>query len=205
MFDKPSNYFFAIFFDWNNILKLLGIPDSELNNFEIDKDSFLSTFGTLSFEILGIDRESAIFEYYILPNSIKNPPYSYSTIYDQQLKRFSENGKVTYMGLLKNKTSQKYNGEISCHFSKFSDSKNQAEFRFIHSKDFEYTSLTFYFDDKYLNLKKPKDIWGPPIPYEARLSTFTDNPLENDKVQEKIISVNSEVLSIVTTIQSQHD
>jgi hypothetical protein len=189
---KNYNYFFSVSFKWGDMLPLLGIQENQWKNFEFNKEVYFSLFGVLPDK----DMDEAIgdveteFEYYVLPCSIKNGPYRYSTVYDQQTKRFSESGKNFYGALVRDKEQKTY---ISCFFSKFSKRSGMSVFSVSYTKGNEVESLSFWFDSSWLNLKDSRKIWQSPISYEVT------------NYEGKTLSIDSKIFTLYTSVQSKLD
>jgi hypothetical protein len=196
LFKNAGNYFLSIFFDWKDIYKLLDIPEAEQSDFVITDNYHYRSLNANDGDGLGIDSNSAVFEYYIIPNSLRNGGYSYSTIFDQQLKRFFESPNINYGPVLKN--SKKDDSSIVCLFNK-NIANGKAGFAIHVSREENRKTVIFLFDEKYLNDAHTK--WGDKVPFEAYEISF-DHKNEN---VVKEISVSPDVVHISVLVQSQDD
>src|ERR1035437_7850714 len=104
MFKKPSNYFLSISFDWKDILNILEVSEEEQSDFVINEKYY---YQSPNANIIansnrnpgwfGVIETSTLFEYYIMPESLRNGSgKGDSCIYDQQLKRFFESPNINY-------------------------------------------------------------------------------------------------------------
>src|SRR3989338_4909454 len=195
MFKNPGNYFLSIFFEWKDIFRILEVPESQQDNFKVSEEYKHEHPGTEG----RLNSFSALFEYYIIPNSLRDGSYSYSSIYDQQLKRFFEIG-INYGDVLKNSKKDSY---LTCFFSKnLADNKAGFKVSFYGSKN---KAIIFLFDKNYLNLKDANVKWGDRIPFESfKISYASYVDFKADNTVEKV-SVSPDVLWINTEVQSQYD
>ena len=199
MFKNPGNYFLSISFEWKDIFRILEVPESQQDYFEVSEKYKYQSPNANGTEGRGAKSSSALFEYYIIPNSLGNGSYSYSSIYDQQLKRFFEIG-INYGDVLKNSKKDSY---LTCFFSKnLADNKAGFKVSFYGSKN---KAIIFLFDKNYLNLKDANVKWGDRIPFESfKISYASYVDFKADNTVEKV-SVSPDVLWINTEVQSQYD
>ena len=198
MFKQPSNYFLAIAFDWKDIFKIFEVPEKEQSNFVINEKYHYQSVNANS-ESGPIDETWACFEYYIMPNSLRNGSYSYSSIYDQQLKRFFESPNINYGFVLKN-SKEEYSG-FTCHFSKgttYNKDCRKASFSISFSENSK--SLVFLFDETYLDFQHTHSLGGN-IPFETYEISFDK---KNGEVVKKI-SIDPNTISIGISGQSVED
>ncbi len=198
LFKNPGNYFFSICFDWKDIYKLLSIPEDDYLDFAISDNYKYQSLNANDSDGLGIDSNSAVFEYYVIPNSLRNGSYSYSTIFDQQLKRFFESPNINYGSVLKN--FKKKNYSIFCYFNK-SMVNGKAGFAIHVSKEENSKTIIFLFDEVYLNMEDAHAKWNDKVSFETYEIIYGDNH-ENSV---KKISVEPNVVNISSLIQSQDD
>jgi len=194
MFKKSSNYFLSFNFEWNDIFKILGISEKDGIEFTISEKYFYQSPNANDPNGLGIDSSSALFEYYIIPNSLVGS----SSIFDQQLKRFFETPNINYGPVLENKKNK--TSSITCFFNK-RIIENKAGFSICFLNDCAWKTIIFTFDTTYLNLKDVNKQWGQTIPFETFEIT---NGGSGDNIVKKV-SVDSDIFLIQILIQSQND
>lgn len=197
MFERPGNYFLSLTFKWDDILNLLEMPTNERPNFVVNEKMYYKASNAYSAEGLGIDRTEALFEYYIMPKSIRNGSYApSSTIYDQQLKRFFETPNINYGPLLNHTKHEEET--VSCFFSRLSSRKGKSAFSFSYTSVRDSKALSFYFDEKYLNLDDAHKTWSgdEEISFEV---------VERTRNNEEIVLVEKGIFWIQICVQSQED
>lgn len=199
IFKNPGNYFFSIWFEWKDIYKELGIPKDEQSDFVINEKIKYESPNANDNSGLGIISNSAVFEYYVIPNSLRNGPYSYSSIYDQQLKRFFETPNINYGKVLYNNKTQE---SINCQFAK-NIYKDKAGFSISPDGDNRRT-LIILFDGNYLNLKNSHTEWGKPVLFDVYIVKPSINH-QNDEQNIEKISLGPDVIHITINVQSQDD
>lgn len=209
MFKKSTkyNYFLSISFEWRDMFNILEVPKEERTDFIVsDKYYYKSLNAHIDTDlddpmpdinITGIDYRGAIFEYYILPNSVTNGKYTHSTIFDQQLKRFFESPNINYGPVLKGKENK--DSSLVCFFSK-NMVDNMAGFAISYSNQDKLKAAIFLFNKDYLNLEDRYHC-SYAIPFES-FEIYTDDTGEN--ITRKI-SDNPESLLIRTSLQSYDD
>ncbi len=198
MFKNPGNYFLAISFKWKNIFRILEVPEDQQSDFVVNEKYQYQSPNANSTDGLGINSSSALFEYYIFPNSLRNRSYSYSSIYDQQLKRFFESPNINYGPVLKN--SKKEDSSLICFFNK-NLANNKAGFSVCFLNEGKWKTIIFLFDESYLNLKDIHVQWGKKIPFESFEISYDG---KGDNIVKKV-SVSPDILWINTGVQSQDD
>lgn len=201
---NPSNYFLQISFDWKDIYKILELSEDEQSGLKINPDFYYQSPNGNNGEGLGIDEISANFEYYISPDSLRNGSYpAFSTIYDQQLKRFFETPNTWYRGILSGKTKKDEELWIGCLFSKFFI-KNKSAFCINFSSDgtILQKTLVILFDCEYLNIKNIHQSWGNQIPFEAYI---IEKKHSSDSIVKNIVIAEKTVFWIGTNVQSFDD
>ena len=181
MFKNPGNYFLSISFEWKDIFRILEVPESQQDDFEVSEKYEYQSPNANGTEGLGINSSSALFEYYIIPNSLRNRSYSYSSIYDQQLKRFFESPNINYGPVLKN--SKKKDSSLICFFKKGMPNEKaafaKAGFAICFSQDSKWKTIIFLF-------------------YEISYDGKGDNIVKKVSLDPKILWLN-------TSVQSQDD
>ena len=198
IFKKPSNYFLSISFQWKDIYKILEIPKEEQTNFVISENYYYESLNANSNDGLGINTSSAIFEYYIIPDSLRNGNYNpSSSIFDQQLKRFFESPNINYGVVLK---SIKPTDSLICLFNK-NVVNGKAGFAVHLSREKDRKTIIFLFDEHYLNLNDAHTKWGEKIAFETYEISF--DPKNENVVKE--ISISPDTVYIGISIQSQDD
>lgn len=202
MFKKAGNYFLSIGFTWTDIFKILEIPENEWSYYKINEKYKYQSVNANDPEGLGMNSIDALFEFYILPNSIRNGDHSYSTIYDQQLGRFFETPNINYGQVLKD-TRENSDNQISCLFS---TSMADAKAGFAISSYLERENiilnktLVILFDDNYLNLQDAHLTWG-----NIFFKTYELSYDEKWDCKIKESSINPALLFVNIGIQSQED
>lgn len=198
IFKNPSNYFFTISFDWKDIYNVLEIPQEEQAGFIISDNYYYRSLNGNDGNGLGIDAQSVIFEYYIMPSTLRNSVYSYSSIFDQQTKRFSETPNINYGPLLKS-SIEKDSNVIFLFGSNVVDGK--AGFSLHFTKESNSKAIVFLFDKKYLNLGDADTSWGKEIPFE----TYKVSYLYEGEPVIKEIPMNSTNVNFGVSVQSKDD
>ncbi len=203
IFKIGGQYFLSISFDWKDIFRFLEVPEKDQEDFEIVEKYKYQSPNANSADGLGINSASALFEYYIIPNALRNGAYSYSAIYDQQLKRFFESPNINYGPVLKN--SKKEDSSIICFFKKGMPSKEasfaKAGFSVCFAQEGKWKTLVFMFDEKFLNLSDAHTQWGDRIPFESYEISYDG---KGDNIVKKV-SIDPEKIWINTGVQSQDD
>lgn len=205
-----GNYFLLISLEWENIYKIFELTDGDREGLKINEDFLYRSPNANDGHGLGIDSGSANFEYYITPNALRNGSYQYSSIYDQQLKRFFESPNTNYGTILSGKTSGKENLWIGCLFNK-NLHKGNAGFSIHFSKtgdddtiaypNNQRKTLVMLFDGKYLNLKDVHKKWGDQIPFRAYLISQNNN----SEAVTKELTLTKDQAWINTSVQSVND
>ena len=199
MFKNPGNYFLSIFFEWKDIFRILEVPESQQDDFKVSEEYKHEHPGTEG----RLNSFSALFEYYIIPNSLRDGSYSYSSIYDQQLKRFFESPNINYGPVLKN--SKKKDSSLACFFKKGMPTEKaafaKAGFAVCFSQDSKWKTIVFLFDEKFLNLTDAHTQWGEKIPFEAYEISYDG---KGDNIVTKV-SLDPKILWLNTSVQSQDD
>jgi len=198
MFKNPGNYFLSLSFEWKDIFRILEVPENQQDDFEVNEKYRYQSPNANSTDGLGINSSSALFEYYILPNSLRNGAYSYSSIYDQQLKIFFESPNINYGPVLKN--SKKEDSSLICFFNK-NLANNKAGFSICFSNDSKWKTIIFLFDENHLNLKDAHVKWGDRIPFESFEISYDG---KGDNIVKKV-SLDPKILWLNTSVQSQDD
>lgn len=199
MFDNPYNYFFAIWFNWQNIYEVMSLSKDVTDGMKLgDMFSDISILNG-STEV-GMNSESGLFEFYIIPNSLKNGDYKpHSTIYDQQTRRFSS-GAFIYNNVLENEENDR---EIYCTFNFHHDRPSKVCFSIAYSNSLvTEKEIRFYFDSKHLNDPSAYKNWGDKVDVLAILIETSDSFSEP---LEKVIILKDGVLTIKKHIQSQYE
>ena len=203
MFKNPGNYFLSISFEWKDIFRILEVPESQQDYFEVSEKYKYQSPNANGTEGRGAKSCSALFEYYIIPNSLGNGSYSYSSIYDQQLKRFFESPNINYGPVLKN--SKKKDSSLACFFKKGMPTEKaafaKAGFAVCFSQDSKWKTIVFLFDEKFLNLTDAHTQWGEKIPFEAYEISYDG---KGDNIVTKV-SLDPKILWLNTSVQSQDD
>lgn len=201
MFTQPSHYFLNISFDWSEILGLLGVLSDEIQEFQItDKfHSYTPNANSSEYEF-GMNSEMAMFEYYVMPDVLRNGPYNDSAIFDCQYKKFFSTINTRYSRVLECKDSPDI--YVSCWLERNSG-KNKSAFSIGILQEFvtDAVFLTFVFPEEYLNKKDAHKTWG--AMEEVRVFKTAVVHMEENKVTE--ISTPPKSLLINIMMQSEHD
>ena len=202
---KNAAYFLSIWFKWEEVFKALSLTEKERDRLTINsRYRFVSPNGNDP-EGLGIDDESALFEYYVTPNILGNGKYSYSSIFDQQLRMFFETPNILYPNVMEGRDSS-----FSIKFGKSvfsSGSIKLSGFMLCFSNSDIQKILLVTFDDKYLNLEKANKGWSDVFPYKAfvidRSTHFST--IEDKKISAREVVLDRNTFMIGIYPQSQHD
>lgn len=198
MSKKTTNYFLSISFEWKDIFKILEVPQEEQDDFAVTDKYFYQSPNANDGTDLGINDKSAIFEYYVLPNSAGNGKYLYSSIFDQQLKRFSESPNINYGQVLKGNKNE--GSSVVCFFNK-NVANHMTGFAISYSGQDKWKAVIFLFNENYLNLEEAHLREQDAIPFES-FEIYSDGM--GDNVVRKL-SINPESLYIGTSCQSYDD
>jgi hypothetical protein len=202
MFKQPSHYFLSISFDWEDILQILEVSESERSSFVVSDKFKYQSPNANSTDGLGINNVSALFEYYIMPRVLRNREYSSAAIYDQQLKRFFESPNINYGPVLEN---TKDGSSLVCFFKNGMPSQSSAfgnaGFAICFTHDNKWKTILITFDSKFLALTDAHVKWGEMIPFDIYEIFYDGN---GDKTIKKI-SVDPEKIWVNTSVQSQDD
>lgn len=202
MFKKQSNYFVSIFFKWENILNLLEVPQEERGYFYVNEKYKYRYIENNGEERFSTDNSSACFEYYIIPNSIRNGNFKpCSSIFDQQAHRFFTGpANVDYGDVLINSKNKNLN--IRCAFSEMSVDKKAS---FVVRCWGINKSIVFLFDRSYLNLDNAGNKWDSGIiPFDSFEISQEDTHYGEQPMLKNLL-INDDVFSVRTLIQSQHE
>jgi hypothetical protein len=206
----PDSYFLTVSFKWEDIYKVFGLTDEEKEILKINKDFLYKSPNAHDGRSLGIDEINATFEYYVTPNALGNRSYRWSSIYDQQLKRFFEtpntaygtvlsgekDGKSLYTTCLFNKSLYKGNSAFSIYFSN-TDEKGTELYSNTLTK-----ILIVLFDDKYLNLMGASKKWTEELSFKTYLIL---KPVGNSEAVTEEITMEKGKMYVSISPQSAQD
>lgn len=203
-----SSYFFLISFEWPKVFDALGIPEAERKHLKFNMELAYKSPNANDGDDLGIDEESAHFEYYISPNALRNGWYKYGSVYDQQLKRFFETPNINYGTAFSGKTEKEDELWIGCLFSS-NLVKSKAGFSINYGRTGEEDSwsrpdstqrtLVILFDEKYLNLQDAHKTWSDKVSYRTLLISSDnrgDSEVKEITLPDNSVWVNTDVQSL---------
>jgi len=146
-----GNYFILVSYEWETFFKVMGIPKEFTKGLKIQPNwEYMSVNGNDS-SGLGIDSKSANFEYFISPRSVRNGGYSYSSIYDQQLKKYFSGPNIVYRTVLADEKKDNY---VHCFMTDNATTGYGAFTISFHSNVHESCTVIVLFEKKYFNLTR---------------------------------------------------
>jgi len=198
MFNKPSHYFFNIFFDWKDIFDCLNISEEDKIGLRVSEEFRFESPNGYSND-MGMNDTEAMFEYYVMPGVLSNAGFKDdSTIYDCQLKRFFSTINLVYKKVLFSENNESIG--VSCYLKRFAG-KNQSIFTLIYSdSSMDRKFLSFVFPEEYFNRQNASKEWGK----LNKIRTFSAFEEMGEETEIKEIQT-PKSLFLNILLQSEHD